>query len=380
MLLVVASWRLWFDLPNFPTVPVIRWYPRLAGPWIALGPATLVVGLGFSLYRRTARPALAATALLFVWLILGDQLRFQPWVYQFVVMAIVLALVPGRRTRPYCRAYLIALYAFSGLSKLDASFVREMGPLFIRETSRMTGFEIGGGSWVLILPGWEILVAVLLMFRSTRLAGFAGAVAMHAALICILGPTGLGHGPTVLIWNLALIAEGAYLFVRQGHEVGSSSPRTVREAVVRLAMGVVLMAPIVERWALLDSWPAHALYASHCEWSSIRIGAGDGFRRLPETLRLACEVPPGESTWRLDLTSWCRSARGVPAYPQSRYANGVAEWVARRIGPEGDVSVEHHLRADPLTARRVTIEARGLAAIHQLGDSFRINAHPQPDP
>ncbi len=62
------------------------------------------------------------------------------------------------------------------------------------------------------MPAFEMAVSLLLIFRKTRRIGLVGAVAIHAALLAILGPWGLDHSTIVLVWNGALILEDLLLF------------------------------------------------------------------------------------------------------------------------------------------------------------------------
>ena len=103
-----------------------------------------------------------------------------------------------------------------------------------------------------------------------------GAVGLHAALVAILGPWNLGHSPNVLVWNGAMIVEDLLLF-------RSSRDRTHlrgSEAIVRsgrppgsLARSSSIVFPLGERLGLSDSWPSHALYASHCERAEVYLHA-----------------------------------------------------------------------------------------------------------
>src|SRR3954454_5936128 len=92
--LVAVTWRLWVPGPEFPQVPFLRglYLPGEWFQWLVLG--LLLAGLlGMLLFTgRTARVALllfaSALALLFAY----DQQRFQPWAYQFFLIAIVLTI------------------------------------------------------------------------------------------------------------------------------------------------------------------------------------------------------------------------------------------------------------------------------------------------
>src|SRR5262249_18866752 len=146
------------------------------------------------------------------------QLRLQPWVYQFLVMGGLCLVVPPRRAVDFCRIYLASLYFHSGLSKLDLAFATEMGPAFLQAIARLLALDPSRLARPVELsyamPSAEMVVALLLLFRRTRLIGLIGLLAIHVTLLLILGPWpwGLGHSTIVLVWNVALAVEEVVLF------------------------------------------------------------------------------------------------------------------------------------------------------------------------
>jgi hypothetical protein len=388
LVMVVLSWPLWIDLADFPAVPFVRWFPEYPREWSWLGLGMIVAGLGLGMSDRFGRIGLGVTVITMTWLILGDQLRLQPWVYQFLVMGTLLAVLPSRSALVFCRAYLVSVYIYSGLSKLDQSFVDELGPLFLRTFARLVPidasglFKPGREATVLVMPLAEIVVAALLVPRRTRAIGYLGALIVHLSLLLVLGPWGLGHSTIVLAWNVALGVEEFFVFWPGGPGRRESLGWSFREKIVALPFAMVMVMSLTERLGLFDSWPSHALYASHCERSSITMDAFGNFDSLPTALRVASTVSIPQGGWVLNPTDWTRSVRGVPVCPQNRYANGLAEWIAARKGnhgyPRPEVRVVHSSRADLLTGRRGEIRLEDLDDIRDEGDRFWFNAHPRP--
>jgi hypothetical protein len=388
LVMVGLSWPLWIDLADFPAVPLVRWFPDYPREWSWIGLGLIVVGLGLGMTDRFGKIGLGVTVVTMSWLILGDQLRLQPWAYQFLVMGTLLAILPSRSALIFCRAYLVSVYFYSGLSKLDRSFVDELGPLFLRTFARLVPIDVSGlfkpgrEATVLVMPIAEIVVALLLVSRRTRAIGYLGALSIHLLLLLVLGPWGMGHSAIVLVWNVALCVEEFFVFWPASSNSEAPACWGLREKVVALAFAPVLVMPMTERWGLFDSWPSHALYASHCERSSITMDSFGNFDSLPAALRVASNVSISDSCWVLNPTDWTRLVRGVPVYPQNRYANGLAEWIAARMGnrgyPRADVRVVHASRADPLTGRRGEIGFEDLEDIRDEGDRFWFNAHPRP--
>ena len=375
------SWPLWIGSGGtFPRVPFV---PGLPEPlWIR---AFVFINLVGSILAGMLRKELLFIGLpALAYLIAGDQHRFQPWVYQYALMALALASLPPSKALQLCRVLIIALYVHSGLSKLDVTFPGEVGAAFLIQLTAPLGID--PMSWpgplrtaaALAMPLAELLVGIGLSFRGSRPFALMGAVTMHGFLITILGPWGLDHSTIVVVWNMSLIVELLILFTRTGVEqpvaLIEKTPKRVKAVSVVFAMAITL--PLLERWGGWDTWPSFALYASHAERVYVFLHRDYENKYLDDVIGYLRPPNPGDSWRRLDLTSWSRAERGTPPYPQARAAVGVAESLALGDGRNGLVRVVVWSRAARFSGRRVRREAIGYEAIRRLADNFTINAHP----
>lgn len=378
------SWPLWVDPSGFPRVPFVPALPQLRGvpAWIIFGMLLgdiAAAGLGIA-WR-------ALFGLSVVWaglLVAADQHRFQPWLYQYMLLAWALATTPERRALGLARLLMIAIYVHSGLSKLDVSFCNELGESFLEALVRP--FHLEPQHWptalryalILAMPAAELAIAAGLAFQWTRRYALACAIALHVVLLWILGPFGLRHSTIVLVWNAAFIAEDVLLFGSRSLDTAlpahsAAEPRLSPITAAVFALAVLM--PFGERAGLWDTWPSFALYASHAERTTVLVQAADAAILPPAAARQARAVP-GTSWLELDLTGWSREVRGVPVYPQARACLGVAEALARIPGLEHSVGVVVWSRAGWLTGRRTSTECWGLEAIHRQGDRYHLNARP----
>jgi hypothetical protein len=380
LLMVGLSWPLWVDDPDFPRVPFFRGLPDspVWTSWLVL--AAIGSTLGLTALGRSWRLMIRINLPVLAWAILRDQNRFQPWASQYGMIGLVMAFTTKARSLKLARWYVVSLYFYSGLSKLDVSFCRELGPTFL--TAGLGPFGWSPRDWpesarsmaCLAMPAFEILVAALLAFRSTRWLGLLGAMAQHSALIGVLGPWALGHSPIVLVWNASLILEDVLLF--GGSTIpADEEPESKAGRVALLAIWSAMILPSVERLGLCDAWPAHALYASHAERSEVFLPEDD-VDRYPEAIRRRLE-PSGVGPWRrLDLTAWSRDVRGTPLYPSGRVGNAVAEFLEARYGGPQPVRLVQWGRARAWDGARDREECVGLGAIRRHADSFLFDAHP----
>ena len=392
---------LWFCGGLFPKVPFVPACGRiefelgavLIGSLFAASSASALGLVKRSVWaRRSTSVASAIAVACFVVLVSGDQHRFQPWVYQYIMTIAAILVVPGERGERLCRFFLIALYLHSGLSKLDVSFRDELGRVFLDRT--LGAFGLDATLWprgvrsaaIWFAPAYEIAIGVALARGRTRTIGALGAIALHGTLFYVLGPRGLDHSAGVLAWNAAVAVEVAVLFLgaagRDRHNT-ISNHNNIKEnnSFVRRVFGfvfifLIFIAPCGERAGLFDTWPSFGLYASHAERTIVLIAREDVGEYPESIVRHAKSVPGIPGRLVLDLTSWSRAERDAPVYPQNRALNGVAEALAMRYVGRRPIRVEHLGRAGLFSDRRDRVRLIGLDAIREHARSYYLNARP----
>jgi hypothetical protein len=382
--MLILSWPLWVDTPEFPRVPFVPRIPELHGPasWVAYG--LLLAAVAASAAGFAWRLLLGLSIVLLVALVAQDQHRFQPWVYQYLMTGLALATCSRAKALGLARLFIVALYAHSGLSKLDVSFCRELGNTFLETSVRPLGLvpahwplALRTGA-ILAMPAAELLIAIGLCFPQTRRAALVGAIGLHAALIGVLGPWGLGHSTIVLVWNASLVVEDVLLFGSIARDpVPGAERETLLSGLTTWAFLLATLLPFGERWGIWDTWPSFALYASHPEKTEVLVHEDD-LAILPAAVARYVATG-GSGPWRrLNLTNWSRAVRGVPVYPQARAGTGLAEALAAQTSGRQPIGLIVWSRADRWTGRRTRLECWGLGAIRRRGDSYRLNAHPAP--
>ncbi len=379
-LMMGLSWPLWVgpsELPRVPFVPSLPVLPhRLSWVLFVFFLGSLLWGAG----AKRARVAWAIAGSLLAYLVLEDQHRFQPWAYQAIMTALALSACHRRDALVWPRCFLIALYLHSGLSKLDVSFLHELGPMFLNAGLRIVRLDPAvlperfRAALILAMPLTEIAIAAALSFVRTRRAGAWAAVLLHLTLVLLLGPLGLRHSTIVLVWNAAVALEVLALFPRPAPEP-RRGPIFVLMGVV---FGAVALLPFTERLGWLDSWPSFALYASHAERMEVLLSDEEA-ERLEGRVRARLLPATGPGWRRLDLTAWSLQARGTPAYPQNRAGVGLVLGLARGLPESVSIRVVLLGRASPFSGRRSRREFTSIAELNSWADQNRINARPRRD-
>ncbi|MBI3839962.1 MAG: hypothetical protein HY288_18730 [Planctomycetia bacterium] len=430
--LLATTWRLWTPQLVFPQVPLFYWAAVMPAWCEWAGGAAIVLGLCGALAApnrgRWQAVALAVFASSTSLLMLVDQERLQPWAYQFVLVALVLALADRgtanktasqQGTFPICsatirpmvpatklgqftavllapfgllRLLIVSFYFHSALSKFDYSFLHTLGQQFLAALAASLGasIEAACGSWLLvaaaIFPGGELLVALGLCFARTMTVALAGAVLLHVLLLVILGPWGLNHKPGVLIWNVYFIFQDLLLFW-PAREPASAAPATagrmrLRGAGARFASSVIVAAvllPFLAPIAWFDMWPAWGLYASSAERVTLLVHRRE-VDRLPDRLRtfVSPADDPDEPWMTLRLDRWALDVLGAPIYPQSRYQLGVADAVIARYQLGHRARVIRSGLANRFTGERRQDVFSGLPQLSSGANEYIFNTHPRP--
>ncbi len=381
LLMLMLSVPLWIrGGVLFPRVPFVALLPEPAWSRVLLFTLVVIGILGGILYRQLGLIAVVGLGLL----VLGDQHRFQPWAYQFGLMALVLAALRPEAGLSCCRVLLVVLYCHSGLSKLDTSFGREIGLTFLTELTAPIGLDplqwppLLRTAVVLLMPLGELAIGIGLISQRTRQVAILGAIVMHMTLIAILGPWGLNHSTIVLLWNASLIVEVVVLFAATKSSLSflQHNDTRPRNLPVLIVVAFVSVMPFSERSGYWDTWPSFALYASHPGRVFVLIHEGDR-ERLPDSVQPHLQpLALGDPWQQLDLTEWSRSERGTPAYPQARASVGVAEAITQRFETTFPLRLIIWGPADRFTGRRSRLEFTGFRQIRMHADSYKLNAHP----
>jgi hypothetical protein len=367
--LTAVTWRLWTPQHDFPQVPWLGGVERLPSWCQALAAAAMVLGLVGAVLAPSESRWSVRSLLLFAAAMLAavffDQQRLQPWAYQFVLVAVVLAAAERSETIPLLRLLVISFYLHSALTKLDYSFLHTLGQQFLAALCGPLGASPADWSEhareyaAAVFPVGELFVAIGLCFTRTRPAALVCAVFLHLLLLLILGPWGLQHKSGVLIWNLYFIVQDVLLFSGNRFwpdalpsEIQAVSPRT-SAWFARTVIAAAAMLPFLAPSTWFDIWPSWGLYASCAERVHLLVhrAASD---QLPEELLSFVESPAdSDDPWlTVRLDRWALEVLGAPIYPQSRSQLGIAEAVIVRYGLMHRARVVRLGLADRFTGER----------------------------
>jgi hypothetical protein len=318
---LALSPHLWLSTRLYPLTPVAAIFRPLPAPFDRIFYGIWMVALvaiGFA--ARPARP-IAIFLGMALWLALGDQSRWQPWFYQYLIMLLALAVCSRTEFFATCRVLIASIYFWSGMQKLNPGFLNDVYPWLIAPfVERLPALAHLAAA----VPFLELAIGPALFFRRTRAAAVIFALGMHGFILIAIGPMGHDRNSVVWIWNLAMAAFLLLLFGRP--EEFMWKPTVFQYAV----FGLVTVAPALSFAGMWDNYLSWALYSGNKTDASVTLPAP-----IPGLQAYVTESEDGDG-YELSLYDWSFGELNVPPYPEARiYRN-----VAGRLCEYGKVTLE----------------------------------------
>lgn len=335
MLVLIAATRpLWFSMGEFPQVPWFeflcptpQWVDWILSSVMVASLVAMAVVRAGTKWNQIAGATMIGS--LFCLLLL-NQHRLQPWAW-FVLLGTLATSARSDYSLRWMRWLFFGVYFFSGLSKLEPSFIEGGGDWLIDGMLKPFGgssrsLTRSGREFLLkSLPLAEMIAAFCVVIPRFRRGGLFLVLAMHGALILGLGPFGLNHKPGVLIWNGMFQALAFPMLWHQRSDIEVEiCRRSLRLGAVVVALAVVLPC-FGQRWLpIVDQWPSWSVYAT---WQKPQVGVLASYAWDGRALKLGKNSRPFTTPdmfqgRRLNLNKAALGNTGAPCYPSDRFREG----------------------------------------------------------
>jgi uncharacterized membrane protein YphA (DoxX/SURF4 family) len=386
---MAISYRAWVSVGSFgrwfPLVPFLRELPPLSAPWdvahVGLVVMVLIACAVWSENRGLKFLAMAATASL----VMFDQTRFQPWLYQYMMMLGVLACTraeyaPDERfALGSLRLIVASIYIFSGLHKINYGFVYESAPWLLKPLRSLLPESIPINWMCWLMPGAEIALGLLLAWPGARKPGVILAIAMHLSILLLLGPFGLDYNEVVWPWNLAMMVIVFVLFwpgrapsaparstrgkarrQAKGAVVAPQEPSGAASTARMLAIVLASVVPVGGLLGWIDVYLSWGMYPGPPPAAAVRMN-DETIARLPDGLRRHV-VTRAKTEKGIIIYDWSLDELRV-AYPEERvylrvakelgrYSNRPEDMIYIVVRPPTRWSKQRVLITTPVTALR----------------------------
>jgi hypothetical protein len=351
--------RLWLSGRTYPTAPVWPWLPPVPAPLDAIWFSSLWILLGLMLVEGSRRLCAGLFLALTVLLMLWDQGRWQPPIYQYVLLLAALTVYPVRadptardRALQTARLIIAATYFWSGVQKINATFVGRVFPWMIEPI--VAGWPAGlrslASSMGAVVPVLEVAIALGLLSRRFRGAAVLTAVTMHGVILLAIGPLGRRWDHFVWPWNVAMAVSVIILFARSRDHDLSTLREVTRPAYGKLLLVLVGVMPAASFTGMWDSYLSWSLYSGNLSDAVIRFRDPE-VAGLPESVRARIKRRiSGEHV--LDIFMWSVHDVGLEPYPEPRVYRHVARWICHQVSDPTGIRLIIWTRPAILDGRR----------------------------
>lgn len=330
--------KLWFGDRLYPLTPVSESLKPIPAPLDhILYAALLAILVAIAIVARPARLIGVFTFLMIV-MALFDQSRWQPWLYQYLVMLGAMGLYYLGRGHydddhhpalNACRLVVVCIYFWSGLQKVHTDFmVRGFTLLlapFTRSLSRPIAELIDWSGFV--VPFIEIALGIGLLSNRLRNYAVVGAVLMHGFILAAIGPWGLNHNQVVWPWTIAMPTFAVILFWRQSNLSIRAiiwPPRLVYPKLVLLFFGI---APMLSFFDLWDGFLSSAIYAGNRNEAGLYVNDALAARLPTQIQQHLYRTNQQGSLNAVFIAEWSLNEIGAPDYPEPRIYKNVARYI-----------------------------------------------------
>ena len=336
---ILFSHELWFAWARtFPRVPLIFEVPILAEQIISV---ILVISLLLTALSFRPKIFLISAVSSLVLLISFDQMRLQPWVYQYLLLLIIIALSAEKSDQTLLLSQIIVagLYFWSGLQKINFTFSHETLPLILLPLQNLfPAFQL---PFILIGSGIalsEFLIGCGLFFRKTRNFVVVSAVAMHTAILILLIVK--NYNSIVWIWNAVLMVLIVILFWKNDVSIKQVFKKTNDFKLKAVTIGALasVLLPILSFVGWWDMYLSGALYSGNVEIGVVRIN-DNLLEKLPPNAQKSVFRTNSTGEQMLPVSEWSMADLNVPVYPETRIFKQAAREVCKLTNEKKEIEL-----------------------------------------
>jgi uncharacterized membrane protein YphA (DoxX/SURF4 family) len=330
---IALSHKLWIGASRtFPTVPLIEGLAIVTPSAEYLLSPLLIISLVLSAISSRPHRYLIAAAVLTVFLIVLDQSRLQPWVYQYLIMLSVLGWYSGYHPDSAAPDYglavnqlvIAALYFWSGIQKLNWTFCHEVAPSLLEPHFGRLAYLPAIGIGIAIC---EALVGIGLLVRKTRPVAVLAAISIHSLILILL--ISKGQNSIVWPWNIGMIFVVPLLFRRTEVKVWKRLLRlSESNSMSHFAKVVLVLCGVLPGFSFIGLWDRYlsaALYSGNTSVAVVHLSDRVRGQLHPQVRSHLFTTKDGELM--LPFYEWSMAELNVPPYPEAR----IYEALTRRL-------------------------------------------------
>lgn len=295
-------------------------------------------------------------------LVMEDNLRLQPWFFLHLSMIVIITFeekIQKENVTRFIQWIIIAIYFWGGVNKLNIAFAWEIFPWFTQHLGigdayflgldNLNAFPLPAKNYIaFLIPAFEILIAVFLIFPKCQKIGIAGVIVTHLVSLYAIGPWGHNWNEIVWPWNiempiLTFLAFRNIQSINQNHWTKNFQTFKTKTGVVIMILFFLL--PFLGLFGYHQKALSLHLYSGNSDELEFRFEGYD--EKLASTSmaeHLYIDTTTLESTMKVEY--WVIEQTGVPMYNSYGYFRKIGKhlcncldhpekggiWILRRSG------------------------------------------------
>ena len=327
----IISWKLWLPDHSIPAVPFVNLPPPIQ---IFLLASFFVIAL-LLFIKPLNRCLLLCLLITEIISLLGDELRWQPWLYQFLFIAFAV-FINAKKPKLAINSIVLILastYFFSGLQKLNSGFLQTIWlRLMLVKFLHFSNSVYGSRFWRyagLLVPLFEVMTGVLLLLPKQRKIFAWLPIGMHLFILLFLSPLGIRYNMIVMPWNAAMAGCVYILFIMNTTAFSFAGLLSKSNWIVALAWLILPVAGLFGYW---DRFFSSSIYSGNNRHLVIYIknSAAIPPELLPFVSYSKARFQDVHSY--INVTEWCLAEFNVPPPPEKRISEAIELQFQKKYG------------------------------------------------
>ncbi len=323
---ILLSFKLWISDRNFPMTPLFDSLNSISSS-VNYVLFFCSIGLIISLFFIKNRWLYFSLLILFVFLILQDQNRLQPWVYIYLLLLLSYFLFKEAKHQQlnFMRIILIGVYFWSGMQKLNPQFNEVAFKSILSNLFGITDPDLLENllPFGYLLPVIETSAALLLCFPKTRKWGVYILILMHLFILVYISPLGINSNTTVYPWNVAMMLFLLLVFYSDHSPIFTAV--SFEDLKIRIITALVWILPVLNFFGYWDHYLSFSLFSGKTDKYYIMIHTSEVSKINPEYCQYFTEIKNLPDKKLIDISAWSVKELNVPFYPEMRTFRSVAK-------------------------------------------------------
>ena len=218
ILTFTIMWKQYAYLSTFPRCPVFESLSAIPPFFNTVLFGIVMASALFNLIYNSLK-FIAIIIVAFTFLLLLDANNIYPFtLFHFTVFIVLLlvkrCLINSETALNFVRWFIIGIYFSAAIQKINPLFEKEVFSWFIAPLmSKLSAenYQLLSKTY-LVIPIWEIVITLFLMFQKTRKIGLVLAVIIHVSILFIFSPLYRNYFGPLIPFNIALIFFNLFLF------------------------------------------------------------------------------------------------------------------------------------------------------------------------